>query len=222
VKHILREAEERFGGWDNNDLSREAPFQKQVSTSRLWAFRHDHETVQVVLLCIVRCESRLAPRVIGEIDEAHNLDSMCLRTRRLIGGSAARKEQNMGVPLLGKGNGEGFAGSFIWTIETQDRINMLWRVRHRPHEQDGRECKKRNHNENQSRDQWMSAGEMRSIRGNRGHFVVAGRALDAALACPWTNWRYMHKCVVCNESDGEVHGHQYSHRIGRLTSCQQP
>jgi len=99
---------------------------------------------------------------------------------------------------------------------------MLWRVRHRPHEQDGRECKKRNHNENQSRDQWMSAGEMRSIRGNRGHFVVAGRALDAALACLWTNWRYMHKCVVGNESDGEVHGHQYSDRIGWLTPRQQP
>ena len=59
----------------------------------------------------------------------------------------------MGVPLLGKGNGKGFAASFIRSIETQDRINMLWRVRRRPDEQDGRECKKHNHNERESRKQ---------------------------------------------------------------------
>ena len=84
---------------------------------------------------------------------------MYLRTRRLIADSAARKEQNTGVPLLGQGNGKGFAGSFIWPIETQDRINMLWRVRRRPHEEDGREGKKHNHNEHECRKQWMSAGE---------------------------------------------------------------
>jgi hypothetical protein len=134
MQHILREAEERFGGWVDDDPSREAPLQKQVGTSRLWASRHDHETVQVVLPRILRCESRLAPRVVGDIDEAHNHDSMYFRTRRRIGGAAARKEQDTGVPLLGKGNGKGFAGSFIWSIETQDRINMLWRVRRRPHE----------------------------------------------------------------------------------------
>ena len=30
MKHIFGEAEERFGGWFDDDLSREAPFQKQV------------------------------------------------------------------------------------------------------------------------------------------------------------------------------------------------
>ena len=134
MKQLLREAEERLGGWVDDDLSREAPFQKQVGTSRLRASRHDHQTVQVVLLRILRCESRLAPRVIVEIDEAHNHDSMYFRTRRLIGGSAAGKEQNTGVPFLGQGNGKCFAGSFIWSIETQNRINMLRRIRRRPHE----------------------------------------------------------------------------------------
>ena len=61
MKHILREVQERFGGWVDDDLSREAPFQKQVGTGRLWASWNDHKTVQVVLLCISRCESRLTP-----------------------------------------------------------------------------------------------------------------------------------------------------------------
>ena len=101
MKHIPREPQERFGGWVDDDLSREAPFQKQVRTGRLWASWDDHETVQMVLLRVARCESRLTPRVIGDIDEAHNQDLMYLRTRRLAE-SAARKEQNTGVPLLGK------------------------------------------------------------------------------------------------------------------------
>ena len=52
MKHVFREVEERFGGWVDDDLSREAPFQKQVGTGRLRATRHDHETGQMVLLRI--------------------------------------------------------------------------------------------------------------------------------------------------------------------------
>jgi len=184
MEDVLREAEERFGGWVDDDLAREAPLQKQVGTSSLWASRHDHETVEVVLLRIVRCESRLAPRVVGDIDEAHNQDSLYLRTRRLIAGSATREEQNTGVPLLGQGNGQAFASSFIWAVKTQDGIHMLWRIRHWPDEEDGRECKQHNHKEHESRQQWMSAGEMRSTGGSRDHLVVACRTIDSALICP--------------------------------------
>src|ERR1700722_7634962 len=161
MQHILREAEERFGGWVNDDPSREAPLQKQVGTSSLWTSRHDHETVQVVLLRIVRSESPLAPRITGGVDEAHIHDSMYFRTRGLIGRTSAREEQNAGVPLLGQGNGKAFAGSFIWSIETQDGIHVLWRVCCWPDEEDGRECKQHNHKEHESRQQWMSADEMR-------------------------------------------------------------
>ena len=68
----------------------------------------------------------------------------------------------------------------------------------------------------------MSAGEMRSTRGSRDHFVVVRRTLDSALACRWTNRRNMHKYVVGDESDGEMHGHQYGDRICRLTPRQEP
>ena len=75
--------------------------------------------------------------------------------------------------------------------------------------------------QHESRKQWMSAGEMRSTRG-RDHFVVARRTIDSTLACPWTNGRHMHKYVVCNESDGEMHGQKYRDRICRLTPRQEP
>lgn len=222
MQHILREAEEWFGGGFDDDLPRETPFQKQVGTSRLWSSRHDHETVQMVVLRIVRGESRLAPRVIGDIDEAHNLDSMYFRARGLIAESAARKEQDMGVPLLGQGNGKGLAGSFIRSVETQDRIDALWRVRRRPDEEDGGEGKKHNHDEHECRQQWMSTGEPRSARGGPDHFAVSRRTIDSALASPWTNGRNTDKYVVGDERDGELHGQEYGDRICRLTPRQEP
>ena len=146
---------------------------------------------------------------------------MYLRTRLSLPNPPHEKSRTGAYPFSARETAV-LRGLLHSSIETQDRINMLWRVRRRPHEQDGRECKKHNHNQHESRNQWMSAGEMCSTRRSRDHFVVVGRASTAALAGPWTNWRYMYKCVVGNESDGEMHGHQYSHRVGWLTPRQQP
>jgi len=72
----------RSGNHDH--LSWETPFREQAGAHGLGSARHDHQTVPVVAHGILPRPSRFAPRVVGDVEEAHDRNPGHLGARRVV------------------------------------------------------------------------------------------------------------------------------------------
>jgi hypothetical protein len=72
VENLTWDLPKGLRGWDDDHLSRETPFGEHAGAQGLGSTRNDHETVPVVAFCVLSGPPSFAPRVVGDVEEAHD------------------------------------------------------------------------------------------------------------------------------------------------------
>ena len=82
--------------------------------------------------------SRFAPRVVREVEKAHDVNPSRLRTRRVVAPRTLRKEEYRCIPLLSQRKGKSFPSLFITAIKAHDGVDVSRLVSWGADEQDQR------------------------------------------------------------------------------------